>query len=180
MRIVARLKSGETPGDRIMKIDHAGEHEAVSIYRAQRLVARWRAPAMLDEIEEFSAHETRHRALFARQLAIRGKARCRSYHLCGLGGTMLGLMTGLMGARAIAATTVAIESVVTAHLEAQLTAIGSTDREATAAIRDIIAEEQEHLHRSEQALGTARRLDRLMLRIVSLSTETVIWLGMRL
>ena len=40
----ARLKPGETPGDRIMKVDHAGEHGAICIYTAQRWFAPWRAP----------------------------------------------------------------------------------------------------------------------------------------
>ena len=47
----------------------------------------------------------------------RGKPRCRSYHLCGVGGWMLGLITGLLGRQAIAATTVAVENVVLGHLQ---------------------------------------------------------------
>lgn len=61
MTLVARLKYGETLGDRVIKVDHAGEHGAVSIYRAQRWVARWRAPDMVAEIDDFISHELRHR-----------------------------------------------------------------------------------------------------------------------
>lgn len=57
-------------------MDHAGEHGAISIYRAQRWVASWRAPAMVDEIDRFLRHEERHRALFAAELARRGIRRC--------------------------------------------------------------------------------------------------------
>ena len=44
MVLVAKLNPGETLGDRIMKVDHAGEHGAICIYAAQRWFARWRAP----------------------------------------------------------------------------------------------------------------------------------------
>jgi hypothetical protein len=42
MEIIARLAADETPGDRIIKVNHAGEHGAVNIYRAQLLACRWR------------------------------------------------------------------------------------------------------------------------------------------
>jgi ubiquinone biosynthesis monooxygenase Coq7 len=180
MTIAARLKRGETLGDRILKVDHAGEHGAVCIYRAQRLVARWRAPDMIDEIDEFLVHERNHRARFGRELSRRGIARCRSYWLCGSGGALLGLLTGLAGRSAMAATTVAIESVVLRHMHEQVAELGTSDPAATAALRDIVAEEQAH-HDAGLARLSARGLWRRLIEpIVSVSTETVIWLGMRL
>lgn len=135
---------------------------------------------MLEEIDEFIAHKKGHRALFTRELAMRGRSRCRSYHLCGIGGTILGLVTGMIGARAIAATTVAIESVVTAHIRDQLKALAHTDGAAVAAISSIVEEEQAHLDYSLQAMGSAGWLTNALLGIVSFATEAVIWLGMRL
>ena len=72
MAITARLKAGETLGDRVMKVDHVGEHGAVCIYRAQRWFARWRAPEMVEELSGFLVHEQRHRALFGAELERRG------------------------------------------------------------------------------------------------------------
>src|SRR5687768_3866341 len=112
MALTARLNPGETLGDRVIKVDHAGEHGAVCIYRAQRYFARWTAPDMVDELDGFLVHERRHRARFGAELERRGARRCRSYWLCGLGGFALGTVTGLLGRRPIAATTVAIETVV--------------------------------------------------------------------
>jgi demethoxyubiquinone hydroxylase (CLK1/Coq7/Cat5 family) len=40
MALMAHLHRGETLGDRVMKVDHAGEHGAVCIYLAQRWFAR--------------------------------------------------------------------------------------------------------------------------------------------
>jgi ubiquinone biosynthesis monooxygenase Coq7 len=180
MAISARLNRGETLGDRVMKVDHAGEHGAVCIYRAQRWVARWTASDMIAEIDAFLAHERRHRALFGQELARRGARRCRSYALCGLGGLVLGLLTGLAGRTAIAATTRAIETVVLRHMRAQIEALSSADARAAATLRTIIVDEQAHHDLSDRRLPRAWVLPRLIDPIVASSTELVIWVGMHL
>lgn len=78
MATLARLRKGETLGDRVIKVDHAGEHGAVCIYTAQRCFARWRAPDLVEELSHFRDHERGHRALFGSVLAARGLRRCRS------------------------------------------------------------------------------------------------------
>jgi 3-demethoxyubiquinol 3-hydroxylase len=180
MAIAARLKRGETLGDRVMKVDHAGEHGAICIYRAQRWFARWRAPDMVAELTGFLAHERRHRALFGAELARRGRRRCRSYHLCGLGGFVLGAVTGVFGRRAIAATTVAIETVVLRHMHEQVAALSASDRAAAETLRDVIADEQEHHDVSDRRLAPPGFWPRVVHPVVAVSTEAVIWLGMRL
>lgn len=114
-------------GDRIIKVDHAGEHGAICIYTGQILMARLTAPAMVAELREFRSHEQRHRALFAAELQRRGRRRCRSYWLCGVGGFVLGAVTGLLGRSAIAATTVAVEHVVPRHLMHQIDVLKDHD-----------------------------------------------------
>lgn len=180
MATAARLRAGETLGDRVMKVDHAGEHGAVCIYTAQRWFARWRAPDLVRELERFRDHERGHRARFAAELSARQVRRCRSYHLCGIGGLTLGCVTGLLGRSAIAATTVAIERVVLRHLHDQVMALEHLDASATAALRDIIREEQEHHDLSAARLPANSSWARIIDPIVAASTEAVIWLGMRL
>jgi 3-demethoxyubiquinol 3-hydroxylase len=167
-------------GNRILKVDHAGEHGAINVYRAQRWVARWRSPAAVPELEEFLVHERRHRDLFAIEMARRGVPRCRSFHLCGIGGLILGFLTGLIGAKGIAATTLAIESVVLRHLDAQVAELKATDPRAAATIAQIIADEQEHHDASLAQFDGRSPLYRGIRAIVSSSTELVIWLGMKL
>lgn len=176
--ITARLAAGETLGDRVLRVDHAGEHGAVCVYAAQRRLARWTAPAMLAQIDQFLAHEQRHRALFAAELARRGQRRCVSYRACAVLGTMLGTMTGLMGAQAIAATTVAIERVVLRHLIEQLAELATTDRAATAVIGQIVADEQQHHDDSARQLRGGA-LQWVLNAGVGAVTEAVIWIGMR-
>jgi len=178
--ISARLQAGETLGDRVMKVDHAGEHGAICIYRAQIWFARWRAPEMVAELESFLAHERQHRALFGAELARRGRRRCRSFLLCGLGGFVLGGLTGLAGRRAIAATTVAIETVVLRHMHEQVETLAIDDPAAAETLRAVIADEQSHHDLSGERLSRPGIWPRLIGPVVEASTEAVIWLGMRL
>ena len=178
--MTARLRSGETLADRALKVDHAGEHGAVNIYRGQLTACRYRDPALRRELDEFRRHEESHRDIFAEELRRRGVHRCRSYHLCGFGGYILGLITGLCGRPSIAATTVAVERVVLRHLDAQLRDLRDTDPDAYRAIESIIRDEREHHDRA--ALEKRRGIfwPRILGPIVSASTEAVIWLGMHL
>lgn len=167
-------------GNRIIKVNHAGEHGAICIYTGQILMARFTARHMTGELSEFRSHEHKHRAIFAAELQRRGRPRCRSYWLCGIGGFVLGTITGLFGQNAIAATTVAVESVVLRHLEQQLGSLRGLDPAAVSAISAIVAEERQHHDHSADHVQAGTFWPRVLTPIVSASTEAVIWLGMRL
>lgn len=169
-----------THGDRILKVNHAGEHGAVNIYRGQRLACFWRDAGLKHELEEFRAHEERHRAIFAAELERRGLRRCRSYGLCGLGGLRLGLVTGICGRASIAAVTVAVERVVLRHLEAQLRELDGVDPAAHAAVSSIIEDERTHHDRAAQEPRQGIFWPRVIRPTVSAVTEFVIWSGMKL
>lgn len=51
---------GKDLGDRIIKVNHAGEHGAISIYTGQIVMARLTARHLIGELAEFRAHELRH------------------------------------------------------------------------------------------------------------------------
>lgn len=164
---------------RVLKVNHAGENGAVNIYAGQIFIARITAPDMVAELAEFKSHELRHRDIFWAELQRRKRPRCRSYWLCGIGGFVLGLVTGAFGRRAIAATTVAVERVVLRHLEHQLELLDGKDRAATDAIASIVAEERQHHDQSASHIALDRFWTRLLSPVVSASTEAVIWIGMR-
>jgi ubiquinone biosynthesis monooxygenase Coq7 len=176
----SRSKALSDLGSRIIKVDHAGEHGAVCIYTGQILAARLTARSLVPTLIEFRTHERRHRAIFQAELTRRGRPRCRSYHLCALGGFTLGVITGLCGRQAIAATTVAVERVVLGHLEQQITQLEPVDTEAVAAVRAIHADEQLHHDLSESQLQPGGFWGCLVTPVVASATEAVIWLGMRL
>jgi 3-demethoxyubiquinol 3-hydroxylase len=166
-------------GGRILKVNHAGENGAVHIYFAQAAVARLTAPGLVAELIEFRLHEERHRAIFWAELQRRGRPRCRSYGLCALGGFVLGLVTGLLGRAAIAATTVAVERVVLRHLKHQIAQLRLSDPAAVQSIEAIVADEQRH-HDELAAQAGGVFWVRLLEPVVAASTEAVIWLGMKL
>jgi ubiquinone biosynthesis monooxygenase Coq7 len=176
---VAQTIGASDLGSRIIKVDHAGEHGAVNIYMGQLLTARLTAPHLVAELAEFKSHEMRHREIFRLELQRRGRRRCRSYLLCGWGGLVLGLVTGLLGSSAIAATTAAVEQVVLSHLEEQVARLRATDPQAAAAISAIIDEEREHHDRSLLHSRAGRFWPRVLTPLVAASTEAVIWVGMR-
>ena len=97
MHMSARLQEDESLGDRILKVDHAGEHGAINIYSGQIFVSSLLWPRLVPELTEFKSHEEGHRKRFGLELERRGRGRCRSFHLCGLGGLILGVLTGLLG-----------------------------------------------------------------------------------
>ena len=170
----------QTLGDRILKVNHAGEHGAVNIYRAQILVSRLTCPDLTPTLHEFITHEQRHRALFQDRMQARGVRRCRSYFPCGWGGYTLGFVTALLGRQAIAATTFAVESVVLGHLEQQLAQLEQEDPDAHSAILDIVEEERQHHDHGQRLMEAGRFWPAVLTPVVRFSTESVIWLGMRL
>lgn len=179
MEALATHRTDTDLGGRILKVNHAGENGAVHIYLAQAFVARLTAPALVAELNEFRSHEERHRTIFWAELQRRGRPRCRSYVLCALGGYLLGLVTGLLGRAAIAATTVAVERVVLRHLKEQMAQLQNSDPAAVRAIEAIVADEQRH-HDELAAQSSGGLWVRLLEPLVAASTETVIWLGMKL
>ena len=167
-------------GSRILKVNHAGEFGAISIYTGQIAVARLFARGLVPKLEEFRSHERGHREVFRAELERRGRARCKSYWLCGFGGLVLGLLTGLLGRSGISATTVAVESVVLRHLERQLVELQGVDEPAVSAISSILAEERGHHDQAASHVSENSRLRRVLEPLVSAATESVIWLGMKL
>lgn len=180
MELNAQTGPATDPGSRIIKVNHAGEHGAIYIYSGQIFMARVTARGILEQLREFRSHERRHRALFAAELKRRGRSRCRSYWLCGFGGLTLGLITGLLGLGAIAATTVAVEGVVLKPLEHQLVLLQGIDPGAVSAISAIIVEERQHQDQSASHVHVESFWSRFLTPIVAASTEAVIWLGMRM
>lgn len=182
MRVAMHIGLQQAAGNagRMLIVNHAGEHGAVHIYAGQILVARLRARALVEELAEFKAHEEHHRAIFGAEIDRRGLRRCRSYWMCAAGGYALGIVSGLLGEKAIAATTVAVERVVLRHLRQQLAALGDSDPAATSSISRILQEEQQHHDQSTLRLGAPRLMSRTVDAVVAGATEAVIWIGMKL
>jgi ubiquinone biosynthesis monooxygenase Coq7 len=166
--------------NRVLKVNHAGEHGAVNVYAGQMLVARLTAPEQVSELRAFKAREESHRAAFWSELSRRNQPRCRHFALCGWGGYALGVLTGLFGRRAIAATALAVERVVLARLTEQLAALRQRDTLAAAALASVVDDERPHTDRAALQTQAGGFWPAVLTPLVSLSTHLVIWSGMRL
>jgi 3-demethoxyubiquinol 3-hydroxylase len=162
---------------RILKVNHAGEHGAIRIYRAQIWIARWRCPDVVPFLEVTLAHEVNHCALFRAAMTPRKTRPCRVMSLWGNGGYALGAITALMGRQGIWICTAAVEAAVHRHLEDQLFFLSGRDGELHDLIKSIQIEELSHLHHAEDNITNNGFPARLLDRIVSLSTDVVIWLS---
>lgn len=168
-----------TPG-RILKVNHAGEFGAINIYRAQIFIGSLYRAKHLPILRDFLAHEKTHLAIFGAELERRSIRRCRSFWLCGIGGFILGLVSAMLGRKGVMACTAAVETVVLVHLEGQLKALlAIEDKEAYQAVEKIVEDEKMHQEQGASE-GTNSILYKPFYSAVGLSTEAVIWLGMRL
>ena len=164
----------------IIKVDHAGEAAAIRIYRGQILLSRLFYPDLVPDLQDFAVHEERHFAIFDGLVKDRGVRSCRVFFLWPIGGWVLGIVTALLGRRAIMVCTAAVETVVDRHLEEQLSFLGERDAEVFQAIEGIRAEEQAHRDFALRQSGTPSWPMTLLDKAIRGTTEAAIWLSMRL
>jgi ubiquinone biosynthesis monooxygenase Coq7 len=162
---------------RIVRVNHAGEYGAIRIYGAQIAVSRRLFPGMVLPLAEMRGHEERHCSLFEAAMPARDSRPCRVMSLWGWGGSLLGLVTALMGQRAIWLCTAAVEEAVHRHLDDQLHFLRARDAGLSAIILDIREEELAHLHDAQAHLDVMSRPERVFHRIIGGVTDLLIWLS---
>jgi 3-demethoxyubiquinol 3-hydroxylase len=162
---------------RIVRVNHAGEHGAIRIYRAQIAVARWFLPDVVSDLDEMLQHEIRHHSIFYGAMPARNSRPCRVMSLWAMGGSVLGLTTALMGRQSIWTCTAAVEAAVHRHLDDQLGFLARRDRELYDAISNIREEEIAHLNRAESQLQPANLYRRSLRKLISFLTDLMIWLS---
>jgi 3-demethoxyubiquinol 3-hydroxylase len=162
---------------RIIKVNHAGEHGAIRIYRSQIAIARWRCPDVVPVLEEMLTHEVSHRARFAEAMPSRQAKPCRMLFLWGVGGRLLGIGTALLGRNGIWACTAAVEEAVHRHLNDQLAFLSGRDQELYTLIDSIKAEELSHLDLAEKRLTARGPIVRMLRRSIDAVTELLIFMS---
>lgn len=139
----------------ILRVDHAGELGAVSIYRGQRAVldAAKGRERIVDQLAEMEAHEARHLARFDALLNERQVRPTALTPLWRLAGFALGAGTALMGEKAAHACTEAVETVIEAHYAGQIEELSERDPALAAELSVFRDEELAHrdLARAEGA-----------------------------
>jgi 3-demethoxyubiquinol 3-hydroxylase len=173
----------ETPPQRIirriLRVNHAGEHGAVSIYSAQIAWAKAHQPDDLAWLEETIAHERRHRETFRDAMPQRAAKPCRLLSVWSVGGGMLGWLTSRMGHAGVMICTAAVERTVHQHLMEQKAFLAAHDRELLQIIDDIQKDEDAHLAHAEGHIASNGAMTRIVFALVSALTEVMIFLSTR-
>ncbi|WP_165842762.1 demethoxyubiquinone hydroxylase family protein [Phenylobacterium deserti] len=130
----------------ILRVDHAGELGAVSIYRGQRAVfaqAQGRE-RISDQLAEMEGHEAEHLARFDRLLTERNIRPTAMTPLWRIAGFALGAGTALLGEKAAHACTEAVESVIEQHYAGQVEELAEREPELAAELAKFRDEELAH------------------------------------
>lgn len=121
---------------RMIRVDHAGEHGAVQIYRGQLAVlghtAAGRTIRHMEDQEK--AHLKTFDALLV-QHGVRPTVLAPVWHVAGFA---LGAATALLGQKAAMACTAAVEEVIDEHYAAQIATL-EADGATSAALKDTLA-----------------------------------------
>ncbi len=144
----------------MLRVDHAGEYGAVTIYRGQRAVfgAALRKRDVAATIRAMEAGEAEHLKTFDRLLAERGVRPTLLSPLWSVAGFGLGAVTALMGEKAAMAATAAVEDVIEKHYAAQAEELDATEPGLAAQLRGFRDDELAHkstaqAHGAEDAPG---------------------------
>lgn len=164
---------------RILRVNHAGEHGAVSIYEAQLARIGERHPDLRRWLDETLAHEKEHRAAFRAAMPERAAKPCRALGVWSVGGGVLGGSSALLGRTGTLACTAAVERTVHAHLQQQIAFLKARDPALAALVEDIQRDELSHLHYAEANLPRVSPLAILLRPLIGLATEALIAISTR-
>lgn len=130
----------------ILRVDHAGELGAVSIYRGQRAVLGQapRHARIAEQLAEMEGHEQVHLARFDKLLTERQVRPTALAPIWRLAGFALGAGTALLGDKAAHACTEAVENVIEQHYAAQVAELADRDPALSAELEQFRQEELAH------------------------------------
>jgi 3-demethoxyubiquinol 3-hydroxylase len=169
----------DTP-KKILKVNHAGEFGAISIYKAQLLISKYFMKQHVPMLQNFIQDETKHKDIFWAEIQKRNGVKCKSYWLCGVGGYVMGAVSSLLGTKGIMACTWAVESVVINHLHNQIEYLATKgDEAALVVVKSILEDEVNHRDTGFDKGGTTNIFYAPLRFMVSSFTELVIRFGMR-
>lgn len=165
---------------RILRVNHAGEHGAVAIYASQVALARRLYPELLPWLEDTISHERVHRERFRAAMPSRNAKPCRLLGVWTIGGSLLGVLTGLLGRSGVMICTAAVERTVQRHLLEQIAFLDQADPSLAATVRAVLEEEDQHLSAAEDALREHRSVtDAIVGAVVAAATEVLIFVSTR-
>jgi ubiquinone biosynthesis monooxygenase Coq7 len=169
-----RTDSKERVTQQILKVNHAGEHGAIAIYRAQIAQLADREPELAAWLRETLAHEIRHRESFKSVMAERAVSPCGALAVWSIGGSVLGRSMALFGPFGVLICTAAVERTVHRHLQEQVAFLSGYDDALANLILEIQKEENEHLEYAEARHDPEGHLARMLSAFVAGATALLI------
>ncbi|TMP44886.1 MULTISPECIES: demethoxyubiquinone hydroxylase family protein [unclassified Pseudoalteromonas] len=164
---------------RIVRVDHAGEFGAISIYKSQLFVAKFLYQDISVQLKEMLNHEIEHFKTFDCWLKEHKVRHCHAIWFWSLGGYCLGLITALFGRKAIWVCTEAVESTVLHHLEWQLSYLEKNNKSAYQTVLSIQQDEIEHQNLGKVNGSSSLYYSPIRL-VVKHSTKFAIWVSTKL
>jgi ubiquinone biosynthesis monooxygenase Coq7 len=158
----------------ILRVNHAGEHGAMAIYRAQMAQLGNKRPELTRWLNETLTHETNHRERFRAAMADRSVTPCGALAVWSVGGSLLGRSMAMFGPFGVMVCTAAVERTVHRHLNDQVVFLSGYDDALANLIREIQIEENEHLEYAEARHNPAGLFARLLSSLVAGATELLI------
>jgi len=108
--------------DEMIRVNHAGERGAIKIYEGQIKALRFlkQEENLIKEIQEMRDHELEHLHFFENEILKRNVRPTFLLPLWDILGTTLGVGTALLGKKATALCTAAVEEVIGGHYNEQI------------------------------------------------------------
>lgn len=108
--------------EEMIRVNHAGERGAIKIYEGQIKVLKFlkQEESLIQEIQEMRDHELEHLHFFENEIVKRNVRPTFLLPLWDLLGTTLGIGTALLGKKATALCTAAVEEVIGGHYSDQI------------------------------------------------------------
>ncbi len=176
--------------DRIVRVDHAGEFGADRIYAGQHAVlSKTSDKKTADLIQHMWDQEKHHLATFERYLPkyrSRPTALLPIWHVAGFA---LGAGTALLGKEAAMACTVAVESSITEHYDAQIRTLlkeakdegdDELHKELVETIQQFRDEEQEHHDIGLEQEAEQAPMYEALTSVIKVGCKGAIWLSERI
>lgn len=126
----------------MVRVNHAGEFGAQRIYAGQLAALKGKESEKL--IQHMADQEQVHFEAFDAMMKERRVRPTALMPLWNVAGYALGYVSGLLGAKAAMACTVAVESVIDEHYASQQKRIGNLDNELQNRVTKFREEEREH------------------------------------
>lgn len=138
----------------MLRVNHAGEYGAQQIYKGQLAILSQDDCAPI--LEEMKAQEVEHLQTFERLLNERRVRPTVLLPLWHVAGYALGAGTALLGKKAAMACTVAVETVIAEHYQAQMDQLDESEKALKETVTKFRHDEMEHHdigieHEAEQA-----------------------------